>query len=247
MSIGSQIKEYRKNKNLTQTELGNKLGVNQEKIFGWENDLEFPSDAELTKIARVLNVSFSDFIQNKELKEISYESTFGKANDSVFQKYLNLGEKTIWTGSPKYPIGQHTIPVKLFGLFFLGFSLFWTIMAFQIADFMGLFGIPFIIVGSFIIFRNKKFGSKFQRQAFYAVTDERIMIVMISDTEEMTNVALDQLSNVITSPGAYGTKTIVFYTRNTYGMNNSHPYFFNLENGEYVANLINKQREKRKQ
>src|SRR2546427_298319 len=81
----------------------------------------------------------------------------------VLEDELEPGERLVWCGQPRaWAFARSAIPIFLFGLVFLGFSIFWECMALMgtssisksnggppavFATFFPLFGIPFIIVG----------------------------------------------------------------------------------------------------
>src|SRR5690625_5253159 len=59
--VGNKIKEYRKKKNLSQTELGKVIGVNQNTITGYEKgEWEIGYD-NLFKLAEFFDVTVDDF------------------------------------------------------------------------------------------------------------------------------------------------------------------------------------------
>ena len=57
MSIGENIYEYRKAKNMTQAELGDVLGVSNQTVSKWETGLSMPDVMLLPDIARALGVT----------------------------------------------------------------------------------------------------------------------------------------------------------------------------------------------
>ena len=57
--MGNSIKTCRKAVGLTQTELGEKLGVGQYIIAKWETGVNNPAPDDLAKIAKVLGVSIA--------------------------------------------------------------------------------------------------------------------------------------------------------------------------------------------
>ena len=54
---GINIRKLRNNMGLTQTELGNKLGVIKQTISNWENNISSPSNEMLTSMSILFNVS----------------------------------------------------------------------------------------------------------------------------------------------------------------------------------------------
>ncbi len=59
MSIGKNIAKYRKAKNLTQEELGCKLGVTNQAVSKWESEVYLPDVLLLPEIASALDVSLN--------------------------------------------------------------------------------------------------------------------------------------------------------------------------------------------
>ena len=60
MSIGKNIAKYRKFKNLTQEELGAKLGVTNQSVSKWESEVSMPDVMLLPEIATALNITLDD-------------------------------------------------------------------------------------------------------------------------------------------------------------------------------------------
>ncbi len=65
MNIGNNIKELRKEKNLTQSELAKLLFVSQDTISLWECNKSTPSAEMLVKIADIFEVKV-DYILDRE-------------------------------------------------------------------------------------------------------------------------------------------------------------------------------------
>lgn len=66
MSIGENIKKYRKEKHFTQKELAEKIGVTVVTIQNYENSRREPNLITLNKIATALNVTINDIVRNEE-------------------------------------------------------------------------------------------------------------------------------------------------------------------------------------
>ena len=94
------------------------------------------------------------------------------------QPFLHLDEQVLWTGKPYTSRSYHTSPfLVIFSLFWCGFAVFWTVMASSAGGFFGLFGIPFVCVGVYLLY-SVFFGQKKAIQsAVYAVTDRRALIL----------------------------------------------------------------------
>ena len=61
MDIGTIIKEYRKKKNLSQAELGEKIGVNFPAISKYENNLAMPPADKFLMIIKRLKIPIKKF------------------------------------------------------------------------------------------------------------------------------------------------------------------------------------------
>ena len=57
MKIGYRIKELRKEKELTQTQLAKLLNISQDSISLWERDLSLPTIDYVVELCRIFDVS----------------------------------------------------------------------------------------------------------------------------------------------------------------------------------------------
>jgi len=71
-TVGTRIGVCRVEKNMTQTELANKIGTVYQRVHEWESDWRNPSDKYLRKIADVLDVEF-DWLKNGVYHAETYE------------------------------------------------------------------------------------------------------------------------------------------------------------------------------
>lgn len=55
MSVGRRIARMRKFRDLTQDQLGEKLGVSKQTISGWENDYRTPNGDDIRVLCRLLS------------------------------------------------------------------------------------------------------------------------------------------------------------------------------------------------
>ncbi|MBP5594353.1 MAG: helix-turn-helix transcriptional regulator, partial [Pseudobutyrivibrio sp.] len=71
MKINEVIRKHRKEKNMTQEEMANRLGVTAPAVNKWESGASMPDISLLAPIARLLNVSLDELLSFKEeLSEI---------------------------------------------------------------------------------------------------------------------------------------------------------------------------------
>lgn len=70
--IGKFIYECRKNKNLTQEQLAEKLGVTSKSISRWENGNTMPDYSLLKDLCNELDISINELLSGEEIKESEY-------------------------------------------------------------------------------------------------------------------------------------------------------------------------------
>ena len=70
--IGRFIAECRKQRKLTQSELGEKLGVTEKSISNWENGRNMPDLSLFKPLCEELNISLNDLMSGEKVKEKEY-------------------------------------------------------------------------------------------------------------------------------------------------------------------------------
>lgn len=91
--------------------------------------------------------------------------------------YMLPDERIIWKGKPANP-EKLMISDKasiLFGLFWLGFSIFWCIMASFGGGNVWMFGLLFVAIGIYIAFIAPAFTIYERKNTSYVITNEKIM------------------------------------------------------------------------
>lgn len=71
--IGRFIRELRIEKNMTQSELANKLGVTDKAVSKWENGRGLPDYVVLKELCEELNITFNEFISGEKIKKEKYQ------------------------------------------------------------------------------------------------------------------------------------------------------------------------------
>ena len=92
--IGKFIAERRKECNLTQEELAEKLNVNSRSISRWENGKCMPDMSMYNSICEVLGISINEFLSGEKLKKDEYQDKFEKNMIDVVGT-VELKNKTI--------------------------------------------------------------------------------------------------------------------------------------------------------
>lgn len=135
--------------------------------------------------------------------------------------YLDDGENLLWVGAPTPGLSVQAadLPKSAFGLFYLGFAIFWTVLASAGAAKGGglfamafpLFGIPFMVVGAYILFGRFFFDAYRRRKTRYALTDRRAIIASSALRRSMTSYPATSFTAIELQEGP--PDTINFATR----------------------------------
>ena len=71
--IGKFIKEERKNKKLSQEELGELLGVSNRSISKWETGVSLPDISFFKSLCEVLDISYNELLSGERLNKTNYQ------------------------------------------------------------------------------------------------------------------------------------------------------------------------------
>ena len=69
MEFSERLKKLRKQAQLTQVDVAEKLGISQPAYASWERGVKKPTQENLVKIAQILNVSVDYLVGNSENKD----------------------------------------------------------------------------------------------------------------------------------------------------------------------------------
>ena len=90
MSLHDRIKEARRKKGLTQTDLGNLIGVAKTTVAGYEKNRE-PTAAQIGQIADALDVDVTFLLQDEI--QLRRENTASPAEMDFIKKYRDLDDR----------------------------------------------------------------------------------------------------------------------------------------------------------
>jgi hypothetical protein len=135
-------------------------------------------------------------------------------DDNRFPSRLLDGERVLWSG-------QHGQGVRLtgrdafmipFSLLWGGFAVFWeaSVLRSNAPLFFALWGVPFVLVGVYMIIGRFFVDAWLRRNTRYAVTDRRTVIARSGIGSRLTSVSLDRLPDMQLSERSDGSGTIRF-------------------------------------
>jgi hypothetical protein len=141
-----------------------------------------------------------------------------------FQSDLAPGEVVLWTGQPNTGVIFHVRDLYLipFSLMWGGFAIFWEMGVLgywgsphktgvnPISWFFVLWGIPFVVVGQYIIWGRFVFDWWRKKRTFYAITDKRLLIVEEVRNRKLTSVRLTENTFLGKSTRSDGIGTLRF-------------------------------------
>jgi transcriptional regulator with XRE-family HTH domain len=104
MDIGKQIAKYRKEKNITQEQLGETVGVTNRTVSKWEQGVSLPGIDLVPRIASTLGISLDQlFGTNTEKQSTDLSQTVKEAISAAFEDYLyDAIDDAISESLPKY-------------------------------------------------------------------------------------------------------------------------------------------------
>lgn len=170
-----------------------------------------------------------------------------KASKETWEEYLEPGETLLWEGAPArgVRVTGSGVVMSIFGLLFLGFSVFWVSMATSMTMGMGgwaafpFFGVPFVLIGLWLVFGHWAFDAYKRKRSRYAVTSRRALIARKLYGRKMHSYPITRQSQIRLIKGKLDTVNFAEITRN--GKNGTYvvPIGFRyISDGKKVYDLL---------
>jgi len=180
------------------------------------------------------------------------------------QPYLQPGEAVLWTGRPdprRLLTGKDLFLIP-FSLLWGGFAIVWeaTVLAFgsgpnKAPVFFVLWGIPFVLIGQYIIWGRFLVKRWNRQRTAYAVSNQRVLILRGRSLQSMF---LSQLPTIVQSSRADGSGSLEFGNggspfgygvwantgMDAFSMGRTVPAFYDIPDVTRVYGLINQARTK---
>ena len=186
------------------------------------------------------------------------------------QPELSAGESILWSGQPsrKVVFGKQDVFLIPFSLLWGGFAIFWEasvlgLLAFGGKSapnaapwFMALFGVPFVVIGQYLIWGRFVYAAWKKGKIVYAVTDKRVVVLDRGLGRKVTSAYLQQLPAIQKTLRRDGIGTLTFGLsvpvgggRNNMaawdgGLSSPVPTFVDVEDAENVYRVVSDAREK---
>jgi hypothetical protein len=177
---------------------------------------------------------------------------------AIIQAELDTDEKLLWVGMPKQGLmlqASDTFMIP-FSLVWGGFALFWETMALSIpSDKAGpvsiifpLFGLPFVLIGLYIMVGRFFYDAKKRSKTFYGLTNKRVIILSNLFGKTLNSLNLKNIDEISIVEKANGSGTIILGKDNAVrskfpsrGNTVSAPELEMIDNAKQVYNLIRQQ------
>jgi len=134
---------------------------------------------------------------------------------TALKSELGPSERLLWAGQPKqgFVFRASELFLTPFALLWCGFAISWEWRVFQAPNtpvFFVLGGIPFVVIGLYLVFGRFLVESAQRTKTFYGVTNERVLIVSGLFRRNVKSLNLCNLSGLSLSESSNGEGAISF-------------------------------------
>lgn len=135
-------------------------------------------------------------------------------SSSVITNALTSGEQLLWSGQPRG--GLRLLPSDIlaipFSIMWAGFAFFWewTVVNSGAPLFFRLWGIPFVLVGIYILVGRFWYDALMRDSTWYGLTNERVIIVTTLFGQNRKSLALSEMPDITLSLNGDRSGTITF-------------------------------------
>lgn len=214
MEIAYKIRHFRTKHGLSRKQLSEQLGVSQQVISQWEIGQTTPESDSISKMASIFNVNASILLSSEEVDGIEIFN--------FIENMLKDNEVVLWQAQPNLHknLTKSDIFLIPFSIFWFGFCILWTILAFSSFPVFALFGIPFLLIGVYLTFGRFYFKKYNKKHTYYALTNKRLLIIHKIRGERIFESTFNTLNGINYDADKHGCGTIHFGENRNYPFNN---------------------------
>jgi PH (Pleckstrin Homology) domain-containing protein len=172
--------------------------------------------------------------------------------ESAIQEQVTSGERVLWSGRPLQGLVMRAGDAVLipFSLFWGGFAFFFEYQMLTSSEgpgFGALLGLPFVVVGLYLIVGRFFFEALQRAHTVYGVTNQRVIVVSGMSTRKVTSLMLRTMHDVVIEEKGshrgtirFGLTSIPAWTRSGAAWPGfpSTPSFEMIENPKAVFEII---------
>jgi hypothetical protein len=129
-------------------------------------------------------------------------------------RHLESGESLLWAGVPRQGIFLRGADAFMIPFSFLwgGFAIFWeaTAIAGGAPFFFALFGIPFVVIGLYMIAGRFFVDAKIRKNTYYGLTDRRVVIISGLFSQTTNSLPLRTLHDISVQERGDRSGTVMF-------------------------------------
>ena len=125
---------------------------------------------------------------------------------------LAPGESLRWSGRPRQGIWVRASDAALipFSILWCGFAIFWCVGATRAAGAFGLFGVPIVAVGLYMVAGRFVTDARTRANTVYGITDRRLISMKVGRRQSVMSTALNGLGQLELKEQANGRGTILY-------------------------------------
>ena len=94
MNLSDNLKRLRKENNLSQEELAEKLGVSRQSVSKWESNSAYPEMDKLIQISNMFNIGIDELL-NKDVREVREKVETKNTINKYIDDFLTFMSKSI--------------------------------------------------------------------------------------------------------------------------------------------------------
>lgn len=155
----------------------------------------------------------------------------------LIHRELDPTEKLLWAGMPQQGIYLKASDAGMipFSIMWGGFAIFWeySVLSAGAPLLFKIWGIPFVLVGLYMIFGRFIYDSRLRSKTYYGVTEKRIIILKNLMNKSVVSIPFSTLSDISFKEGKEGKGSIMLP-----GSGKSKPELERIKNARDVYNLI---------